>query len=105
MLPMARVLSATSAKWKQSNAISIIMNIQQTLKGVNIMEKLEKVYHGYGSSMEPVAYPEEQVLDTEQSVLRISLYRQGIKNWEAYLRTISDAKLFELIYNTIKEGE
>ena len=105
MLPMARVLSALNAKWKQSNAISIIMNFQRTLKGVNIMEKLEKVYHGYGSSLEPVAYPEEHKLHSPQRILRISLYRQGIKNWEAYIRTISDAKLFELIYNTIKEGE
>ena len=69
------------------------------------MEKLEKVYHSYGSSMEPIEYPEEKTLNTAQRVLRISLYRQGIKNWEAYIRTISDAKLFELIYNTIKEGE
>ena len=69
------------------------------------MERLEKVYHSYGSSMEPVEYPEEKTTNTAQRVLRISLYRQGIKNWEAYIRTISDAKLFELIYNTIKDGE
>ena len=73
--------------------------------GDNTMEKLEKVYHSYGSSMEAVEYPEEKTTNTAQRVLRISLYRQGIKNWEAYIRTISDAKLFELIYNTIKEGE
>ena len=60
------------------------------------MEKLE---------MEPIEYPEEKTTSTIERVLRISLYRQGIKNWEAYLRNISDAKLFELIYNTIKEGE
>ena len=60
------------------------------------MEKLE---------MEPVEYPEEKTLNIAEWMLRISLYRKGIKNWEAYIRSISDAKLFELIYNTIKEGE
>jgi len=65
----------------------------------------EKQYHASGKTMEPVEYPEEKTTNTAQRVLRISLYRQGIKNWEAYLRNISDAKLFELIYNTIKEGE
>ena len=60
------------------------------------MEKLE---------MEPIECPEEKTTSTIERVLRISLYRQGIKNWEAYIRSISDAKLFELIYITIKEGE
>ena len=88
------------------------------------MEKLEEVYRRSmrgvwkktdrfnsrltncsGSSMEPVEHTEEKTTNTAQRVLRISLYRQGIKNWEAYLRNISDAKRFELIYNTINEGE
>ena len=69
------------------------------------MEKLEKTYHASGKTMEPVEYPEEKTTKTAQRVLRISLYRQGIISWDAYIRSISDAKLFELIYNTIKEGE
>ena len=68
-------------------------------------QKYEKTYHASGSSMEPIECPEEKTTSTIERVLRISLYRQGIKNWEAYIRSISDAKLFELIYNTIKEGE
>ena len=56
--------------------------------------------------MEEIIYPEEYREKTQNKVLRISLYRQGIKNWETYLRNISDAKLFELIRQTIgKEGE
>jgi len=66
---------------------------------------LEKTYHASGSSMEPIEYPEEKTTSTIERVLRMSLYRQGIKSWDAYIRSISDAKLFELIYNTIKEGE
>ena len=88
------------------------------------MEKLEEVYRRSmrgvwkktdrfnsrltncsGSSMEPVEYLEEKTTSTIERVLRISLYRQGIKNCDAYIRSISDAKLFELIYSTIKEGE
>ena len=72
-------------------------------------EDLADIYNNFHQGRKAFTLPMDTVFDWAEKRTDLftldSEYRQGIKNWEAYIRSISDAKLFELIYNTIKVGE
>ena len=73
------------------------------------MEKLEKVYHSYGSSMEPIEYPEEKMLNTAQRVTYNAEVTKFYDRREAIrimVRDLTDEKLFKLLKDIIgKDGE
>ena len=73
------------------------------------MEKLEKIYHSYGSSMEPVEYPEEKTLNTAQRVTYNAEVTKFYDRREAIrimVRDLTDEKLFKLLRDIIgKDGE
>ena len=68
------------------------------------MEKLEKVYHSYGSSMEPVTYPEEHRLNTEK---RVTYNAEVVKYYDRreavriMVRDLTNDKLFKLLKDII----
>ena len=72
------------------------------------MEKLEKVYHSYGSSMEPVTYPEEHRLNTAQMVTynaEVTKYYDRREAVRIMVRDLTDEKLFKLLRDIIgKDG-
>ena len=72
------------------------------------MEKLEKVYHSYGSSMEPIEYPEEKTTNTTQ---RVTYAAEVVKYYDRreavriMVRDLTDEKLFKLLKDIIgKDG-
>ena len=73
------------------------------------MEKLEKVYHSYGSSMEPIEYPEEKTLNTAQRVTynaEVTKYYDRREAVRIMVRDLTDEKLFKLLKDIIgKDGD
>ena len=73
------------------------------------MEKLEKVYHCYGSSMEPIVYPTEKKVETASRVTynaEITKYYDRREAVRIMVRDLTDEKLFKLLRDIIgKDGE
>ena len=72
------------------------------------MEKLEKVYHSYGSSMEPVIYPTEHKMETAK---RVTYSAEVVKYYDRReairikIMDLTDEKLFKLLRDIIgKDG-
>ena len=68
------------------------------------MEKLEKVYHSYGSSMEPIEYPEEKMLNTAQRVTynaEVTKYYDRREAVRIMVRDLTNDKLFSLLRDII----
>ena len=73
------------------------------------MEKLEKIYHSYGSSMEPIEYPEEKTLNTAKRVTynaEVVKYYNRREAVRIMVRDLTDEKLFKLLRDIIgKDSE
>ena len=52
-----------------------------------------------------IVYPEEHRVNTMERVLKMSLYRNGLRSWRIDLHKLTDEKLFKLLQDIIKEGE
>ena len=55
--------------------------------------------------MEEIIYPTEHKKATMERVLKMSLYRNGLRSWRIDLHKLTDEKLFKLLKDIIKEGE
>ena len=73
------------------------------------MEKLEKVYHSYGKTMETVVYPTEHKMETAK---RVTYNAEVVKYYDRreavriMVRDLTDEKLFKLLRDIIgKDGE
>ena len=71
------------------------------------MEKLEKIYHSYGSSMEPIEYPEDKTTNTAQRVTYNAEVTKFYDRREAIrimVRDLTNEKLFKLLRDIIGEA-
>ena len=73
------------------------------------MENFKKVYHSYGSSMEPVVYPIEHKMETAK---RVTYNAEVVKYYDRreavriMVMDLTDEKLFKLLRDIIgKDGE
>ena len=55
--------------------------------------------------MENITYPEEHKKNTMERVLKMSLYRNGLRSWRIDLHKLTDEQLFKLLKDIVKEGE
>ena len=64
------------------------------------MENFKKVYHSYGSSMEPIVYPTEKKMQTAQRVTynaEVTKFYDRRESIRIMVRDLTDEKLFKLL--------